>query len=57
MPLRFLGVSRGAWTGYLGVNYSHLRNEGLLDGNQVLGAESERKSNLTRLIGGLSVFF
>ena len=57
MPLRFLGVSRGAWTGYFGVSYSHLRNEGLLDGNQVLGAESERKSNLTRFIGGLSVFF
>ena len=34
----------------------HLRNEGLLDGNQVL-ANPVRESNLTQFHGGLSVFF
>jgi hypothetical protein len=56
MPLRFLGSSYGAWTGYAGVTYLHLRNEGLLDGNQVL-ATSERKTNLARIRAGVSVFF
>ena len=57
VPLKFLGVTYGAWTGYIGVNYYHLRNDGLLDGNQVLDGSPERKSNLTRFRGGLSVFF
>ena len=57
MPLKFLGVSHGAWTAYAGVSYYYLRNDGLLDGNQVLGGDSERNSNLTRFVGGLSVFF
>jgi hypothetical protein len=57
VPLKFFGVSHGAWTAYAGVSFLHLRNEGLLDGNQALGAGSERDSNLTRIRGGLSVFF
>jgi hypothetical protein len=57
VPLKFLGIAYGAWTGYLGVAYYHLSNEGLLDGNQVLVNSPERKSNLTRIHGGLSVFF
>ena len=51
-----MGVSRGAWTGYAGVAYFHLRNEGLLDGNQVL-ATSERKHNLARVRAGVTIFF
>jgi hypothetical protein len=43
-------------TAYAGVAYFHLRNEGLLDGNQVL-ANSERQRNLARLRAGFSVFF
>jgi len=57
VPLKGLGVSRGAWTAYVGGNYYHLRNEGLLDGNEVLIAGGERKSNLTQLRAGFSVFF
>ncbi len=57
VPLKALGVSHGAWTAYVGANYYHLRNEGLLDGNQVLVSGGERTSNLTQFRGGLSVFF
>jgi hypothetical protein len=57
VPLKFLGIAYGAWTGYVGVAYYHLSNEGLLDGNQLLVNSTERKSNLTRIHGGLSVFF
>ena len=57
VPLKFLGVSHGAWTAYGGVSYSHLRNEGLLDGNQALLSDPDRRSNLVRFRAGLSVFF
>ncbi len=56
VPLKFLGVSHGAWKASFAVSYYHLRNEGLLDGNQVL-ANPTRESNLTQFHGGLSVFF
>jgi hypothetical protein len=56
LPLKFLGVTYGAWTGYVGVSYYHLRNEGLLDGNQLLDGSVDRKSNLARF-HGLTVFF
>ena len=56
VPLKFLGVSLGAWKASFAVSYYHLRNEGLLDGNQVL-ANPVRESNLTQFHGGLSVFF
>jgi len=56
VPLKFMGAGYGAWTAYAGVAYFHLRNEGLLDGNQVL-ATSERKHNLTRIRAGVTVFF
>jgi hypothetical protein len=57
VPLKGLGVSHGAWTAYVGANYYHLRNEGLLDGNQVLLAGGERKRNVIQFRSGLSVFF
>ncbi|MEO8256133.1 MAG: hypothetical protein ABI868_02195 [Acidobacteriota bacterium] len=56
VPLKFLGVSHGAWKGSVSASYFHLRNAGLLDGNQVL-ANPERESNLIQFHGGLSVFF
>lgn len=56
VPLKFLGVSHGAWKASAAVSYFHFRNQGLLDGNQVL-ANPERESNLTQFHGGLSVFF
>jgi hypothetical protein len=56
VPLKFLGVSRGAWKASFATSYFHFRNDGLMDGNQVL-ANSVRESNLTQFHGGLSVFF
>jgi hypothetical protein len=56
VPLKFLGVSSGAWKASVAASYFHFRNEGLMDGNQVL-ANSTRESNLTQIHGGLSVFF
>jgi len=56
VPLKFLGVSHGAWKASVAASYFHLRNEGLMDGNQVL-ANPDRESNLTQFHGGLSVFF
>ena len=55
-PLKFLGVAYGAWTGYASVNYYHLSNEGLLDGNQVL-ANPDRQTNLFQIRTGVSIFF
>ena len=56
-PLSFIPKRFGAWTLYAGVQYYHLFNDGTLDGNQVLGATSERKENLWQVHGGVSVFF
>jgi hypothetical protein len=56
-PLSFVPKRFGAWTLYAGVQYYHLFNDGVLDGNQVLGATSERKENLWQVHGGVSVFF
>jgi hypothetical protein len=56
VPLKVLGLKYGAWKASGAVSYFHLRNAGLLDGNQVL-ANPERQSNLTQVHGGLSVFF
>jgi hypothetical protein len=57
VPVKFLGVTHGGWTAYAGFSYYHLRNEGLLDGNQALDGSAERKPNLSRFRAGLSVFF
>jgi hypothetical protein len=56
VPLKFLGVSHGAWKASFATSYFHFSNEGLMDGNQVL-ANPERESNLIQFHGGLSVFF
>ena len=57
VPLKFLGVSHGAWTAYVSASYFRLSNEGLMEGNQLLSGTSENEPNLTRFRGGLSVFF
>jgi hypothetical protein len=46
----------GAWKASFATSYFHFRNDGLMDGNQVL-ANPVRESNLTQFHGGLSVFF
>ena len=56
MPLKFLGVSHGAWKASVAASYFHFSNEGLMDGNQVL-ANPVRESNVIQFHGGLSVFF
>jgi hypothetical protein len=56
VPLKFLGISHGAWKASFAFSYFHLSNDGLLDGNQVL-ANPTRESNLTQFHGGVSVFF
>lgn len=56
IPLNFIPKGYGAWTFYAGVQYYHLNNDGLLDGNQVL-ADGSREENLVQFHGGLSIFF
>lgn len=57
VPLKFIPKSYGNWSFYAGVQYYHLDNPGVLDGNEVLGATSERKHNLLQLHCGLTAFF
>jgi len=57
VPLTFIPKEAGFWTGYVGVKYYHLSNDGLLEGNQVLGAQAERDENLVQVHGGISIFF
>ncbi len=57
VPLRFIPKQYGFWSVYASGQYYHLDNAGLLDGNQVLGATSQRKHNLWQLHGGVTVFF
>ncbi|MDF3057771.1 MAG: hypothetical protein K0R17_1986 [Rariglobus sp.] len=50
----------GFWNGYVGVQYYHLVNDGLLDGNRVLGAQGftlEEEKDLLQFHTGFSVFF
>lgn len=57
IPLTFVPKEYGFWTAYAGIKYYHLSNSGLLDGNQVLGADGDRKKDLVQFHGGLSIFF
>lgn len=57
VPLSFVPKSMGFWSLYAGVKYYHLDNPGLLDGNQVLGADGARKRDLVQFHGGISIFF
>lgn len=55
-PLSFIPKGYGAWTVYASVQYYHLENDGLLDGNQVL-ADASREQDLLQFHGGISIFF
>ena len=57
VPLSFIPSSWGFWSAYAGVKYYHLSNDGLLDGNEVLGATGERKKDLVQFHTGLTIFF
>ena len=57
VPLKFIPKQYGFWSVYAGFQYYHLDNAGLLDGNQVLGADAERQNNLYQVHGGITVFF
>ncbi len=57
LPLTFVPKEYGFWTAYAGVKYYHLSNDGLLDGNQVLGADGARDEDLLQFHCGLSIFF
>jgi hypothetical protein len=57
VPLKFFGVSHGAWTAYVTGSYFRLSNDGVMEGNQLLSGESVNEPNLTRFRGGLTVFF
>ncbi len=57
VPLNFVPKSMGSWSLYAGVKYYHLDNAGLLDGNQVLGADGSREDDLVQFHGGVSIFF
>ena len=55
VPLTFVPKEYGFWTAYAGVKYFHLSNDGLLEGNTVLGGGD--RNNLVQFHGGLSIFF
>ena len=57
VPLSFIPASYGSWSVYAAFQYYHLDNAGLLDGNQVLGADASREENLYQIHGGLTIFF
>src|SRR4030095_9278018 len=57
VPLSFIPASYGSWSVYAAFQYYHLDNPGLLDGNQVLGADASREENLYQIHGGLTIFF
>jgi hypothetical protein len=61
-PLSFIPISYGAWSAYVGVQYYHLDNPGLEDGNQALtgntpGSSKHRDTNLYQLHFGITCFF
>ena len=61
-PLTFIPISYGAWSAYAGVQYYHLDNPGLEDGNQALtgntpGSSKHRDHDLYQLHWGLTCFF
>lgn len=61
-PISFIPINYGAWTAYAGVQYLHLDNAGLLDGNQALtnnpiGSSTHRDTDLYQLHAGITCFF
>jgi len=61
-PLSFIPISYGAWSAYAGVQYYHLNNPGVLDGNQALeghppGSTTQRDRDVVQYHVGLTCFF
>jgi hypothetical protein len=61
-PLSFIPISYGIWSAYAGVQYYHLDNAGLEDGNQALtgntpGSNIHRDHDLYQLHWGMTCFF
>lgn len=54
-PLTFIPKSYGSWNAYASVQYYHLNNDGLHDGNIALG--SGTSDDLVQFHAGVSVFF
>lgn len=54
IPLNFIRSSYGKWSVYAGVQYDYLNNPGLLDGNEVAGADHSRERNLIVYHGGVT---
>jgi len=54
-PLTCIPKEWGSWTGYVGVKYYHLYNDGLLDGNTVLAGGTS--DDLFQFHTGISIFF
>ncbi|HEY5751951.1 MAG TPA: hypothetical protein VIT21_02280 [Chthoniobacterales bacterium] len=57
VPISFIPPSYGHWTFYAGVQYYHFNNDGLLDGNEILGAANSRDENLVQFHSGIRIFF
>ncbi len=61
-PLTFIPISYGAWSAYAAVQYYHLDNAGLEDGNKALtgnppGTDIHRDTNLYQFHWGMTCFF
>jgi hypothetical protein len=50
-------ASYGFWSAYAGVQYYHLVNKGLLDGNAIAGASGSADRDLYQVHAGVTVFF
>ena len=57
MPLAFIPERYGKWTAFTAAQYYHFINEGLLDGNQALGASTQRERALLQFHAGVSIYF
>lgn len=57
VPLKFVPASYGFWKAYAGVQYYYLNNEGIIDGNVLLGATADREEHLVQFHGGITIFF
>jgi len=55
MPITSIPKEWGSWTGYVGVKYYHLYNDGVLDGNTVLAGGTS--NDLFQFHTGISIFF
>jgi len=57
VPLDCISPSYGKWSVYVAVQYDYLNNPGLLDGNQIVGADHSRKRSIVVFHGGITFRF